>query len=176
MITSPIRRYTLNCNDRLRFSGFTLIELLVTFTLMSIISGIGFAAFANYSRKQTVVQAAQDLRQSVNLSRFNSLASVKPSQCSNYDLSSYKFNFCINSGCGVAYEAVADCGSVTKTIISKTLPPNVTLANIPGENICQSLKFHTLSSIVEGVPCKIKMSGYGNDVIMSIDSSGYVSL
>ncbi|HVZ66892.1 MAG TPA: type II secretion system protein [Patescibacteria group bacterium] len=160
-------------------AGFTLIELLVTFSLISIISGIGFASFASYSRRQAVVQSAADLKQAVDLARFNAVASVKPTDCSDTDtLSNYHVNFCANAVCntsGVDYETVVQCGAVTEVVASRKLPDNVTFSNVGGSPVCSTIKFNALSSIAEGSPCQINVNGYGNQIRVSIDSNGYVS-
>ncbi|HVT01054.1 MAG TPA: prepilin-type N-terminal cleavage/methylation domain-containing protein [Patescibacteria group bacterium] len=173
-LTLPAKSYRLQTA-----LGFTLIELLVTFSLISIISGIGFASFASYSRRQTVVQAAADLKQAVDLARFDAVSSVKPSDCSDTDtLSSYQVNFCQNSVCntsGVDYEVVAQCGAITKVVESKKLPDNVTFSSVGGQTVCSTVKFNTLSSIAEGAPCQINVNGFSNQVKVTLDSNGYVS-
>lgn len=159
-------------------SGFSLIELLVTFTLITIISGIGFASFVSYSRRQIVNQAAGDIKQTVDLARFNALSSVKPSLCSTTDqLSSYKVNFCLNALCQTAnvdYEMVVFCGAES-VVRSGKFPQNVTVANVVGSNSCATIAFNILTSITEGVPCEIYVEGYGNQLKVSIDSIGNAS-
>src|SRR5436190_14189834 len=114
--------------------GFTLIELLVTFTMVAIISGMGFASFASYSRRQTVVQASYDVKQSIDEARFAALSSVKSTVLATAapdqppvgfssvcpepsNLISYQFKICQNMGLGSEceensnsdYEVVANC-------------------------------------------------------------------
>src|SRR3989304_4061483 len=110
-------------------SGFTLIELLVVFTLASIVSGIGFASFASYSRRQVVIQAAANFKQTVDLARFNALSSVKPTTvCGETDeLSNFKVVIINN----VDYEMSVTCG-IEHVQVAKTLPQNVTFSNVPG--------------------------------------------
>ena len=156
--------------------GFTLIELLVTFTLISIITGIGLASFVSYSQRQVVVQAASDFKQAVDLARFNALSSVKPKACSGV-LSDFKFNVCFNATCynsGVDYEVIVGCG-LDLSVLSKKLPQNVTFSNVVGSPNCTTLKFTPISGVVTGVPCEIFVNGYGNQIKVSIDLNGHAS-
>ena len=159
--------------------GFTLIELLVTFTLISTISGIGFASFVSYSRRQVVVQAAADFKQAIDLARFNALSSVKPAACgANDELSNFKVNVCSNAICqtsGVDYEMNVTCAGLEQVYVKKTLPQGVTFSNVPGNPACATLTFNALTGVAQGLPCEIYINGYGNQVIFSVDSNGHVS-
>ena len=161
-------------------AGFTLMELLVVFTLISIVSGIGFAAFVSYSRRQVIVQSAQNFKQTVDLARFNALSHVKPTVCDASDeLSNFKVNVCSNAICqttsGVDYEMNVTCGGLEQVQITKTLPQNVTFSNVAGSPTCTNLTFNIISNTVTGVPCKIFVNGYGNQIKIQIDSNGHVS-
>lgn len=159
--------------------GFTLIELLVTFTLITIITGIGFASFASYSRRQAVVQVAADFKETIGLARFNALSQVKPSICGSTDeLSNFKVNVCPNAICqtvSVDYEMNATCEGLEHVQTTKRLPQNITLANVVGSPNCASLTFNTISGVVTGAPCEIYVNGYNNQIKVSIDPNGYVS-
>lgn len=159
--------------------GFTLIELLVVFALVSIVSGIGFASFVSYSRRQVVVQSAQNFKQAVDLARFNALSHVKPTVCSASDeLSNFKVNVCSNAICqtsGVNYEMNVTCAGLEQVQITKTLPQNVTFSNVVGSPTCGTLTFNVISSIVTGAPCEIFVNGYGNQIKIRIDSNGHAS-
>ena len=48
-----------------RKKGFTLVEMLVTISIVTLLSGVGFAAFVSHSRTQAVEQAANDLKEGV---------------------------------------------------------------------------------------------------------------
>lgn len=161
-------------------TGFTLMELLVVFTLVSIVSGIGFAAFVSYSRRQVIVQSAQNFKQTVDLARFNALSHVKPTVCDTSDeLSNFKVNVCSNAICqttsGVDYEMNVMCGGLERVQVAKTLPRNITFANVAESPTCANLIFNTISNIVTGVPCEIYVNGYGNQIKIQIDSNGHVS-
>ncbi len=159
--------------------GFTLIELLATFTLISIVSGLGFASFMSYSRRQVVVQAAADLKQIIDLARSNALSRVKPATCNmNEGLSNYKINFCLNSACQtsqVDYEMSATCAGLEEVQTTRKLPQNVTFSNVSGSPNCAALTFDVITKAVSGAPCEIFVNGYGNQIKVSADSNGHVN-
>ena len=159
--------------------GFTLIELLVTFSIIAIIAGLGFASFSSYSRRQIVTQASYDVKQAIDLARFDSLSSVKPAVCAGSSLDSYQVNFCSKALCktsNVDYEIVAACGATSKVVLTKKYPQNVTTADINGNPSCASLIFNTLSGIGTGAPCATCIRGYGNQFTIAVDANGYVSI
>lgn len=172
--------------------GFTLIELLVTFTLISIISSIGFASFASYGKKQVTAQAAEDLKQAINTARFSAISSVKPSDvsgslCSKDDtLKSYTVKLCVNNKCdgipetvdGGSYVVQVDCGSKHFIVSQKNLPNGVIFSAPPSDyGLCQNdLIFHSLSSYIENVPCGVTLTGSGDPLSVLIDINGYISL
>ncbi|MBI4091697.1 MAG: type II secretion system protein [Candidatus Levybacteria bacterium] len=166
-------------NSPLRGVGFTLVELLVVFSLVSIVSGIGFASFASYSRRQVVVQAAANFKQTVDLARFNALSQVKPATCGSTDeLSSFKVNVCSNAICqtsGVDYELNVTCAGLEQVQDTKILPQNITFSDVVGSPTCANITFNTVSGIIIGVPCEIFVNGYGNQIKIQIDSNGHVS-
>lgn len=165
-------------NQQSTSSGFTLIELLVAFSLITIISGIGFASFVSYSREQTVIQAAANLKQTIELARANANSFVKPSLCSeNDELLSYKVNFCRTALCQTSsdYEMIVSCGAIEEAVGSYSFAQNTSSSDVPGSPICTTILFNTVSKTAEGVPCEMNIDGYGNQRTLSIDSQGYVS-
>lgn len=159
--------------------GFSLIELLVVFSLMTIVSGVGFAAFSSYSTRQIVVQSAGNLKEVIDEARFSALSSVRPTVCAADDaLSSYSVIFCNNALCstnGASYELTVLCGGQAHVIKSQVLPDNVSFSNVSGSPTCGTLTFNFLSGIVTGTPCDISIDGYGNQSIVSVNSTGHVS-
>ena len=161
-----------------RNNGFTLIELMVVFSLMAIVSGIGFASFSSYSQKQMVNQAAQDIKLIFDNAKFNALSSVKESSsCSNGTLVGYKIVICSNSSClGPVtddYEIDVMCSDVDALLYSKKLPHNVI---IDDASTCGVVKYNTLSNSVEGGPCDIVVSGYNIQNTIRIDIGGNSSI
>ena len=166
-------------NSRQGRVGFSLIEILVAFSLISVLSTVGFVSFVSYSRRQVVVQAAANVKQAVDLARYNTVSFVKPSVCGGADkLSSYKLNFCFNASCqdsNASYEMVVICGSREEVLESKVFPKDVVVTNVPGVSNCSTIIFNLISGNSQGLPCEMYISGYGNQIKVSIDSIGHVS-
>ncbi len=129
-----------------RQSGFTLLELLVVFSLMTIITGIGFASFSSYSQHQEVNQAASDVKQAFNKARMDALSQVKPSDCSDTNaLLGYK----VNISAPGSYSIVAVCQ------LASPSPAPEDVHQLPGAvifsgaaNACSGVEFYTLSNTV----------------------------
>lgn len=172
MTTLPVRY------SRHSESGFSLIELLVSFTLIAIISGIGFASFVTYSRTQIVTQTSSNIKQTIELAKFNAISSVKPdtSICEEDSaLSSYKINICDNVTClnsdAGDYEIVVLCGT-EQVVDSYVLPDGILLDD---STTCGSVTFNVINGIVSGVPCQIVINGFDNEGTIEIDQLGNVS-
>lgn len=160
-------------------AGFTLIEMLVVFSLVSVVSGIGFASFMQYSRRQSVVQAAADFKQTLDLARFNALSSVKPESCGTAELTDFKFKVCMNTGClntvNDSYEITVGCGT-EKLILSKKLAQNITLSYEGSSIPCSELTFSRSTGVTLGTPCEIYVNGYNNPPLkIEVDSNGQAS-
>ena len=160
--------------------GFTLIELLVVFSVITIMSSVGFASFVSYSNRQIVVQAVAHLEQTINLARFNASSSVKPASCGIDELSAYRVNFCHTLGvCSsptADYEMTVVCGGSESIQEARNLPDNVNMQDVSGgSGDCRTLTFRILSGIAEGTPCEIDLAGYNNTVRLSIDDLGHAN-
>jgi prepilin-type N-terminal cleavage/methylation domain-containing protein len=161
-----------------RNNGFTLIELMVVFSLMALVSGIGFVSFSSYNQKQIVNQAAQDIKLIFDNAKFNALSSVKvSSSCKNSTLVGYKIVLCSKASClgsvADSYEIDVMCSDVDSLLYSKKLPQNVT---IDEASTCEVVKYNTLSNFVEGGPCEIIVTGYNISNTIQIDSGGNASV
>ncbi len=162
-------------------SGFTILELLVVFSLIAVVSGVGFISFVSYSRKQILVQAKSDVKQAVELARFNALSNVKPAACGSDSLTSYTVKFCTNLNClgisgtinGQSYIVRVSCGAQNPLVLSKTLPQNVTFLDGDSSPRCQDVVFNSVNPVVSGGPCYLKISATSGYLTFSIDSQGY---
>ena len=167
-------------------NGFTIFELLIVFSLVSVVSGIGFVSLGSYSRKQVILQSLANIKQSVDTGRFNALSNVKPDSCGvDEELDSYTLKFCYNNNCtgivgtanNASYVLQAKCGAQTSTISVHNIPSGVLLTDTPvgPGGICQDIVFKSVSSAVSGGPCYINLTGFSNTLTLSINSLGYVS-
>ena len=157
-------------------NGFTLIELLVVFSLIAVITGIGLVSLVSYSRAQTVKQAAAEVKQMIDLAKFNSLSFVKPERCTDA-LAGYKLDFCANTLCqraNVDYEIVVLCTTDDPVVQFRNFPSNISTNNIGLSEPCTSITFN-INKQTQGIPCEINVAGYNNQVKLSVDSVGYVT-
>lgn len=157
--------------------GFTLIELLVVFVLMAIVSGIGFASFSDYSKKQTLIQAANNFKESINLAKFNAISSVKPASCPDSSfLNGYKLIVCAKATCkgqgSPDYEIDMTCDGVDTPVQSRTFPNGVTL---DASTTCAVLDFKTVSGTLSGGSCSITLKGFNKTSLLNVDLIGNVS-
>lgn len=168
-------------------SGFSLIELMVVFSLIAIVSGIGFASFAGYSRRQTLSQAASDLKSIIDRAKFDALSSVKPaSLCPGENLVGYKVALCstsplscLSSSTQSDYQLIGVCSSRDYLIIAKKLPQNISIVTANNTTTCGEISFDSLSNSVRGTPCVIGITGttgYGSQLTLSVDQGGNVSI
>lgn len=172
---------TTECKKRLD-SGFTLIEILVVFSIISILSAIGFASFVSYSRSQQLNQTANNIKLLVSQARFNSISTVKINRdisgntvdCSSSSLDGYSV---IITGTN-QIELDQECnGSTAQPIKIITLPSNLTFTSPTGGAVmCASIHFSALSATSAGLPCSIALSGYGQKKTIDIDAIGNVSI
>jgi len=160
--------------------GFTLIELIVVFSIMAMISGVGFASLVAYSRSQALSQAVANVKSAVEQAKFNALSNVvRPSSCTTTStLVSYKLIFCgTNAACtaeGITdthgYLIQVNCGVQSTTIFrQKVLSPlsvSSTCANVT--YLATNANFSSSSS----PPCTVTVSGYGNTKQVIINSLG----
>lgn len=172
-------------------SGFTLVELLVVITLISLISGLGFISFNSYSKSQAIKQTGDNLKQAINVARFDAVSSVKPAssisggECTSSDqLMSYKFNFCDNTTCistnpNIDYEVVAICGAKSLVVKAEQLARGISFssAGIDPSILCKSITFPARTGSSEGVPCQINLGDNESTTFnILINESGNVSI
>lgn len=163
-------------------NGFTLIELLVVFSIVAILSGIGFAAFVSYSRAQQVIQSANNVKLFINEAKFNSLSTVKTvTSKSGAQLT------CVGELIGYRVNVVGSdqllitqvCNEVTppnRLIKTLTLPKGVSITSASPLANCSQITFGSLSAIATGTPCYINISGEGPDRQISVDARGNVAI
>ncbi len=163
--------------------GFTLIEILVVFTVVAILAGIGIASFVSYSRSEQLNQSASNIRLLVNEAKFNALSVVKNTtnesgtsvSCGTASLVSYNVSVTLPDMITLTQvcDEVSPPDRRIKTIV---LPDGITIVSALPADDCSTVSFGSLSSMASGVPCDIKLSGYGSTKTVSIDASGNASV
>lgn len=152
--------------------GFTLIELIVVFAIISILSIIGVAAFLDYSRTQTVNDAALSFATVLQTAKSRAQSQVKP-----------PFGVCgqVLDGYRVAVilpqtyrmEAVFGAGACTQPVETKTLPQGV-LFSASG----QSFLFRVLTGAVEGAGSgtRVEVTGFGKERVVTVYADGRIAI
>lgn len=139
-------------------AGFTLIELIIVISLLAVLSIVGIAAFASYSRAQTLNGAAGDLSVMFNLAKSRAYSQVKinNSSCTaNTPLEGYEVRICggapICISSGVSYELNLKCGGYTP--VSSATYSNLTFTSTSAPAV-YSFLFPVLKGgvVMQGVP------------------------
>jgi len=88
--------------------GFSLIELLIVVSIISILSVIGVASYINFSRSQTVTQAARKIVQDMRLAQSLAMNNQKPEAgfCDNDCQTLDGYTFSLDNG---SYTLFANC-------------------------------------------------------------------
>ena len=157
--------------------GFTLVEILVVFVLMAIVSGLGFASFSDYNKKQTLVQSAKNFKEAIDFAKFSAISSVKPPSCPDASfLNGYKVVVCAKATCkgtgAPDYEIDMICNGVDTPVQTKTFPKGITL---DASTTCSVISFNTISGSLTGGSCSITLKGFSKQSVLNIDSIGNVS-
>lgn len=153
-------------------NGFTLIELLVVFSLIAILSGIGFASFASYSHSQQVNQTANNIKLLINEARANALSAVK--SCKNQTLIGYSIAVVGNNQLKLTEICSIDSSIIKKVV---TLPKNITfISSGAGITDCTQIQFDPLSSTSSGTPCSLTIKGFNQQKVLTVDAIGNVSV
>lgn len=125
--------------DKLRVNlskGFTLVELLVVISIICILSVVGIASYMNFSRSQTVTQAAKKIVQDIRLAQSLANNNQKP-----------ELNIC-PSGCQTldGYTFSLDHSSRNYTISANCLPV-VACSSIKSETLASGFDFSGLTIV-----------------------------
>jgi len=105
--------------SKLQKKGYTLIELLITLAIMSILFGLGFISFRNYSRIQVLRSFTRKIRSDLSLAREKAISGEKPIdvECNGTNrLDGYYLR--VTADQSYVVEAVCSGG----TVVVKTVP------------------------------------------------------
>lgn len=161
-----------------RNEGFTLIEILVVFSIVAVLSGIGIASFASYSRTQQLAQSANNIKLLVSEARFNALSGVKTNKgqdgntvtCGSESFEGYSVTVLGNNQIELALQC-ENIGSMTTKLL--TMPKGYTFGN---GTTCSQVHFDSLSSTGSGVPCQIVLAGFNQTKTLLVDAAGNTSV
>ena len=149
-------------------SGFTLIELVVVFTIIGIMTALGIASFSSFNGSQSVQVGASDVSNMISTAKSRSISQVKPPQCVGKTLNGYQVNV---TALGPAYTLSVICGGTTYVIDTKDLPFQVTFANGSTASVLFAVSTGSVSA-----PATITVSGYGRTKVISVSTTGNISV
>lgn len=153
--------------------GFSLLEILVVFSLIALITGVGFVAFNTYSQKSVITSAADDVKLGIEKAKYNALSRVKPPGCTG-ELLAYQINF-INS---TQYRLTAVCTTQSMVYSTGTLPKGVTFRD---QNSCDGIMFDTVTNSISiqglrTLPCTFEVNAYSSTQSITVTTDGNVVL
>ena len=111
--------------------GYTLIELLIVIVIMSLITGIGFATYRDYQRRQEVVRVARQLKSDLRMAQEYAFSGIKPeTNCTV--LSGYAFR--VEQFLSQSYYVTPHCepeGQLSSHIKDVDMPAGITISSQP---------------------------------------------
>lgn len=163
-------------SSALKFLGFTLIELMVAFTVISILSTVGLAAFVNFSKSQSVKQAASDLTVAIESARSRAISQTIPAGVPNGcpGFSGYSVNVDVYANTYVTNIICTGNNPQAFPLSAPIpLPSGVMFAQSTTDTSARSIVFSVLTDGVSGFG-SIGITGSGQSACISINSAGSV--
>lgn len=162
----------------IRFKGFTLLELIIVVALVSSLSIVGIVAYRDYSQRQALETAAQDLASTIQLAKSRAISQVQPSDCSTGGLSldGYRINIPFLNQPEYKISAICEGNSYdTKTFrLPKGIDFDSTTNLIIGEAPGSGIFFPVITLGVQGSG-DIVLKGQSNKKVrVSVDSVGTI--
>lgn len=149
--------------------GYTLIEVLVSLSIISILFGVGFVSYRDFSRRQYVDSFAQKIKADLALTREKAASGEKPTheRCSGTNtLSGYYFrlrdeDYKIQAVCseGLVDTKVVTIPSDLSVTISSTNPILFKVLS-SGTNL-SSLNTITIKQTATGKETSVSITQYG---------------
>lgn len=163
-------------------SGFTLVELMVVLSITAVLGTLGIAGFTTYNQIQVLQASTNDLVTTLNLAKSRALSQVKlGTDCepaTRRTLDSYEVAITIIPS---SYSLKVNChdgeSKFSNEIINskKSLPKGVIF-----DSVFTKPTTFTFPILVGGVSedsvGKIKLSAYGRNKIIKINSLGGISV
>lgn len=179
--------------------GYTIIELLVAFSIMAILSTVGFAGFSNYNQIQQLNQSATNVELLVSLARSNAISVVTTASNENGDriecipprkLFSYKITQAANGTLKlimVCYDESGALSDVENELKQVRFTSSSLTIETPSTdpNTCTLIEFEPLSAkaIVQpnaalpgGTYCYYKINRGSKSKEVRVDNNGNTSL
>lgn len=182
--------------------GFTLIELMIVFSVMVILSAIGFASFVTYSHSASVDTNMKEIKTTIFTARSRALSQIRDSSCfangftgQGYELKGYQVVFCCSFGpaclsvvCNNSannYELQAvygnpdGSGMTTQTCTGKKFTdPNIAIDTSAKTTATYFFFSSVTGAVTTNAPSnqspQVSLTGYGTTKIASVSGSGVI--
>lgn len=153
-------------------NGFSLIELLVSISIISVLFGVGIAAYNEFNRKQIMTQNAKQVESDLRLAQNKALTGQKDcvtvcggdinGRCTNTSLPlvGWFINF-------TTKEIYGKCSTSVFGTSTITYPDSITVTSSPSP-----IMFSTLN--IGSPSATICLSGYGKIYKLSLTASGEI--
>lgn len=152
-----------------------MLEIIVVFSLLTVVSGVGFFSFVTYSERQDLQQTTQNVVQDMEKARSDAVSSVKPGSCGT--LSAYEIALCAEASCeNVAdYEVYAICDGTRQVIRSGDIGDGVSLND---STTCSTLFYSLPNGSASGgfLPCVMVFESDNYSQTATVSESGNITI
>ena len=153
--------------------GYTLIEVLVGLTIIGIVFSAGFVSFREFSRRQTVVGVAKQIKGDLRLAQSSAISGKKPTDCTAI-LNGFNFRVVDVSN----YALEADCrGALAPAMVKNvTLPSGVTISVSPSPNpiVFKALGQGTNITLGGSATLTLIQTGTNNQATITVTAGGEI--
>jgi len=154
-------------------SGYTFIEILVALTIVSLIFGIGYVSFRDFSRRQALQGVVRSIRGDLRLAQEEAISGQKPLDifCNSPNtLSGYYFDLITPNN----YRLVAQCSGGNVTSKDVTVAADISIAVSQDPIVFKVLGQGT--NVPQATPAVITLTqaGTANTAIITITSTGEI--
>ncbi len=168
--------YEKKLKDKFTNKGFTLVELTIVFSIIALVGSIGYASYTTFSERQTLEQAALNLKSGIDDTKISAISRVKPTGCAATSvLNGYSINICTGTSCTNMYDIAPVCPPSAPASVPKKRPTNI-VASFEGQ-CTNPLIFSAQIGLTSG-PCTITLYNTKNNAFKTvcIDAGGNVSI
>ena len=153
--------------------GFTLIELLVTISLVAFLFTIGFTSYLDFSRRQTVYQAARQIVEDLRLAQSLAANNQKPGGSCGV-LNGYIFRFDVSDK--TKYYVDVDCSNPAynnNPVKTGSLPSGLTLSGFT----MVTFKVLRQTLVCDRSPCQLTVQdSSGHTKTINVGAGGTINI
>jgi len=153
--------------DNRSVKGFTLIEILVVFSLIGILTALGFASYSAFNGEQALSSSASDVATMLSSAKSHALTQVVPNSCGTNSITGYQVSISTTTQ---QYILSVVCGS-SYALTTNKLQSQVTFGGSSTTSV-----FFNMSTGTVTAPATIIVNGYGKTKTIRVSSTGIISV